>query len=101
MQESLVDLPDEKLVELALRQFEASFGCRPQREFEKVYRWKKTMPQYHVGHLDRVDRIESLAAKISGLELAGKSYRGVGIPACILSGFEAAERLFDFPVVKP
>ena len=97
MQESHVDLPDGKLIELALNQFEASFGCRPQPEFKKVYRWKKTMPQYHVGHLDRVDRIESLTAQISGLELAGKSYRGVGIPACILSGFEAAARLIDLP----
>ena len=97
MQENLVDLPDAKLIELALGQFEASFGCRPKPEFEQVYRWKKTMPQYHVGHLDRVARIESHTARISGLELAGKSYRGVGIPACILSGFAAAERLIDFP----
>ena len=51
------------------------------------------MPQYHVGHLERVDRIESIVAEFTGLELAGKSYRGVGIPACIASGFAAAERL--------
>ncbi len=99
MQESLVDLPDEKLVELSLHQFAASFGCRPQAEFERVFRWKKAMPQYHVGHLDRVARIESHVAQMKGFELAGKSYRGVGIPACIDSGFAAAARILDGVVI--
>jgi len=92
LQEELVDLPDEDLIKIAFDQFEASLGCRPSPEFQSVFRWKNTMPQYHVGHLDRVERIESLVAKIDDLELAGKSYRGVGIPACIASGFAAAER---------
>jgi len=55
------------------------------------------MPQYHVGHLDRVSRIESLTAAMPGLELAGKSYRGVGIPACIESGFAAVNRILNPP----
>ena len=93
LQEHLVDLPDDDLIKTALDQFETSLGCRPKPEFQSVYRWRNTMPQYHVGHLDRVGRIESLVALFTGLELAGKSYRGVGIPACIASGFAAAERL--------
>ena len=92
LQEELVDLRDEDLIKIALDQFEKSMGCRPSPEFQSVFRWKNTMPQYHVGHLDRVGRIETLTAGITGLELAGKSYRGVGIPACIVSGFAAAER---------
>ena len=51
------------------------------------------MPQYHLGHVERVERIEGLVAGLDGLELAGKSYRGVGIPACIESGVSAAKRL--------
>ena len=93
LQEQLVDLPDEALTKLALDQFEKSLHCRPALDFQAVFRWKKAMPQYHVGHLDRVARIESMVAALPGLELAGKSYRGVGIPACIASGFEAAARL--------
>jgi oxygen-dependent protoporphyrinogen oxidase len=50
------------------------------------------MPQYHLGHLDRVARIESRAAKLPGLHLAGNAYRGVGIPHCIHSGQQAADR---------
>jgi oxygen-dependent protoporphyrinogen oxidase len=51
------------------------------------------MPQYHVGHLELVAAIESRVAEHRGLELAGNAYRGVGIPQCIRSGREAAERL--------
>lgn len=93
MQEALVDLPDEALIEISMKQFQRSMGCRPATDFQQVFRWKNAMPQYFVGHVDRVDRIDSSVAQIEGLELAGKSYRGVGIPACVESGFNAAERL--------
>lgn len=95
LQEHLVDLPEDDLYKIALEQFEVSLGCRPTPEFQTVFRWKKAMPQYHVGHLDRVKLIESLIAELPGLELAGKSYRGVGIPACIASGIEAASKVAD------
>jgi oxygen-dependent protoporphyrinogen oxidase len=48
------------------------------------------MPQYHVGHLDRVARIEGAAAAIGTFALAGAAYRGVGIPQVIASGQVAA-----------
>ena len=50
------------------------------------------MPQYHVGHLARVARIERLASATPGLA-RGNAYRGVGIPHCIRSGEEAAQRI--------
>ena len=58
-----------------------------------VARWPRSMPQYHVGHLARVARIEARVAKLHGLALAGNAYRGVGIPQCIHSGEAAAERV--------
>jgi oxygen-dependent protoporphyrinogen oxidase len=51
------------------------------------------MPQYHVGHLDRVARIEQLARRHPNLALAGNAYHGVGIPQCIASGQQAAEQI--------
>ena len=51
------------------------------------------MPQYHVGHLQRVEQIESLVANWPTLGLAGSAYRGVGIPNCIHSGELAAARI--------
>jgi len=53
------------------------------------------MPQYHVGHLELVERIERTARSHPGLDLAGGAYRGVGIPQCIHSGESAAERIVE------
>jgi protoporphyrinogen/coproporphyrinogen III oxidase len=58
----------------------------------RVARWTKAMPQYHVGHLGRVEAIERCAGAIPGLHLAGGAYRGVGIADCVRSGETAAER---------
>jgi oxygen-dependent protoporphyrinogen oxidase len=49
------------------------------------------MPQYEVGHLERVNEIEKLASELPGLTLAGNAYRGAGIPDCIRSGQTAAD----------
>jgi oxygen-dependent protoporphyrinogen oxidase len=51
------------------------------------------MPQYVLGHLDRVERIDAALSRHPGLALAGAAYRGVGIPDCIHSGEEAARSL--------
>ena len=61
--------------------------------FAEVSKWERSMPQYEVGHLDRVDEIEKLVRELPGLTLAGNSYRGAGIPDCIRSGEAAAEAL--------
>jgi oxygen-dependent protoporphyrinogen oxidase len=51
------------------------------------------MPQYHLGHLDRLSRIESRLRELPGLALAGAAYEGVGIPQVIASGQAAAGRV--------
>jgi len=60
--------------------------------FVEVAKWKDSMPQYEVGHLERVSEIEKLAGEIPGLTLAGNAYRGAGIPDCIRSGEDAIEK---------
>lgn len=61
--------------------------------FVEVAKWKDSMPQYEVGHLERVNEIEKLTSEIPGLILAGNAYRGAGIPDCIASGEKAAEAM--------
>jgi oxygen-dependent protoporphyrinogen oxidase len=63
--------------------------------FVEVAKWERSMPQYEVGHLDRVNEIEWLVKDLPGLALAGNSYRGAGIPDCIRSGESAAEALLS------
>jgi len=66
---------------------------REDPRFIEVAKWERSMPQYEVGHLDRVNEIERLVKELPGLALAGNSYRGAGIPDCIRSGEAAAEAL--------
>jgi oxygen-dependent protoporphyrinogen oxidase len=55
-----------------------------------VTRWRHAFPQYRVGHLLRVAGIEAAVNRLPAVAIAGAPYRGVGIPACIASGREAA-----------
>jgi oxygen-dependent protoporphyrinogen oxidase len=71
----------------------ALLGIKEAPVFAEVAKWKNSMPQYEVGHLDRVREIESELAQVPGLTVAGNAYRGAGIPDCIRSGEAAAERL--------
>lgn len=88
-----LELDDEALVELALREAAELIGARPAPRLVQVDRWGAAMPQYHVGHAARVERIEAAVARLPGLALAGAAYRGVGIPQVIASGQAAAKRV--------
>ena len=79
-------------VEADLREL---LGIREDPLFVEVAKWERSMPQYEVGHLDRVNEIEKLVAELPGLALAGNSYRGAGIPDCIRSGESAAKMLIE------
>lgn len=83
-------LPDADLATLAREEVAALIGARGEPLLVQIDRWRGAMPQYHVGHLDRVTRIERAAAQIGGFALAGAAYRGVGIPQVIASGQAAA-----------
>jgi oxygen-dependent protoporphyrinogen oxidase len=79
-------------VETDLREL---LGITERPLFAEVSKWEKSMPQYEVGHLDRVAAIESELAQLPNLQLAGNAYRGAGIPDCIRSGETAAEKLIN------
>ena len=63
-------------------------------ETARIARWDRGMPQYNLGHLDRVARIGALVDDCPGLALAGNGLHGVGLPAATASGTAAAERVF-------
>jgi protoporphyrinogen/coproporphyrinogen III oxidase len=86
----LLALSDEELVALVRREVADLLGARGEPVLTRLYRWERAMPQYHVGHADRVERIRSRLAAHAGLLLAGGSYTGIGIPDCIQSGADAA-----------
>lgn len=85
---------DDELIDLASADLSAMAGL-PSPVEARVTRWGGGLPQYAVGHLDRVTRIRAAVAAVPGLAVCGAAYDGVGIPACIRSGYAAAARLTD------
>jgi protoporphyrinogen/coproporphyrinogen III oxidase len=84
---------DERLAEIVLSELREVLGVKGDPLFAKVFRWEKGMPQYTMGHLDRVDAIEMRSAEVPGLAVAGGSYRGVGLPNCVESGERAVSKV--------
>jgi oxygen-dependent protoporphyrinogen oxidase len=93
LQPELTDLPDEDMRKLVVKELSDLIGLTGPPEFIEVARWPGMMPQYHVGHLDLVKKIEERVAAVPHFALAGNAYRGVGIPFCIKSGEDAAEHV--------
>ncbi|NIJ12668.1 oxygen-dependent protoporphyrinogen oxidase [Saccharomonospora amisosensis] len=84
---------DEELVRLVRSDLAELTGCTAEPVDTLVQRWGGGLPQYGVGHLRRVRRIERAVAEIDGLEVAGATLHGVGIPACIATADAAVARL--------
>ncbi|MGB4441523.1 MAG: protoporphyrinogen oxidase [Coriobacteriia bacterium] len=91
----LLETTDEELIETVRQQLVELLGMKPDAQpvYASVYRWVGGMPQYTLGHLDRVDEIERRTREIGGLELAGGAFRGVGVPNCIESGERAVTKV--------
>lgn len=94
--EELLRCSDREIERMVLDDLGPLMGlrCRPEQIY--VHRHPGIMPQYHVGHTDRVTEIESAVAEIPGLALAGNAYHGVGIPDCIHSAEQAASNIMRF-----
>ena len=94
LQPEMMDLSDDQLIDTTLSELKSIFGVRSKPEFATVARYMNAMPQYHVGHLDRVATISKTLAGTPWVDLAGNTLGGVGLPDSILSGEKAAERIW-------
>lgn len=78
-----IDLSDEDLVACVRHDLDAAMGLSARPEFVRILRHWRGIPQYNRGHLARMRRIDELMQAHPGLHLAGNSYRGVSLNACI------------------
>ncbi|WP_432077050.1 protoporphyrinogen oxidase [Streptomyces wuyuanensis] len=92
-EEEQLDREDDDLVAASLKDLAEATGLSARPVATEVTRWIGGLPQYPVGHLDRVARIRDAVAALPGLRVCGAAYDGVGIPACIGSGRRAADEI--------
>ncbi|MDA0989691.1 MAG: FAD-dependent oxidoreductase, partial [Verrucomicrobia bacterium] len=88
----LLTLDDDALTSLVHGELAALLGIKAKPLAAQLSRWPGHMPQYMVGHHDRIQAIEMLLAAEPRLALAGNAYHGVGVPLCIRIGERAAEK---------
>jgi oxygen-dependent protoporphyrinogen oxidase len=87
---------DDRTMERNMRaELKALLGVTAAPQICRIWRHPNSMPQYHVGHNEKVKRIESALSQFPSLALAGSAYHGVGISDCVRTGEEAAEKLIS------
>jgi oxygen-dependent protoporphyrinogen oxidase len=82
-EEAALQRSDAELVATSLAELSAAAGVTAAPVASHVQRWGGALPQYAVGHLDRVARVRAGVARVPGLAVCGAAYDGVGVPAVI------------------
>lgn len=94
--EELVQLGDEEMLKIVKDELREIMGVNGEPILSRIYRWEKSMPQYLVGHLEKVEKIEKRVSLLPGLFLTGCAYKGIGLSDIVHEGEIIAERVFEF-----
>ena len=94
-EEQVLQVEDRELVQTALEDLADAIGLSVRPVDWHVQRWGGGLPQYAVGHLDRVRRVRGVVAGFRGLAVCGAAYDGLGIPACIASAEAGVTQVLD------
>lgn len=89
-------LKDDALINAVRQDLKVILGINASPDFIKIYRHEKAIPQYTVGHSERMRIIEEAMKKHPGLFLTGNSYYGIGINDCSREAFKTAERVINY-----
>lgn len=89
--EPMLALSEDEILRIVREELDQILQLKAEPLFARVFKWKRAMAQYGVGHLERLERIEALRQKLPRLALAGNGYSGIGVPDCVRSGTAAVE----------
>lgn len=96
-EETVVDLPDEEIEQIVLGDLKRTMNFTAKPEFTIVTRWKKSMPQYTVGHKERLEAVRrSIRKDLPGVFIAGSSFEGFGMSDCIDQGKAAVRHVLEY-----
>lgn len=92
----LVDLSDEEMARMVREELKDIMGIDAKPVVTRVYRWKLSMPQYTIGHEERVNWIEERISKLPGLYVTGSAYHGIGISDSVRNGEVVAKKALHY-----
>jgi protoporphyrinogen/coproporphyrinogen III oxidase len=93
LQPEMFELDETEMLRRTCADLRDLLGITSPPRFSEVEKWRQSMPQYHLAHLEVLSQIEQHVRSLTRLQLAGNSYGGAGIPDCIRSGETAADKL--------
>lgn len=91
----LAELPDDRLLEVVQSNLRDIMGITAEPEFVSIYRHERAIPQYLVGHAERLRAIESGLERFPGLVLSGNAFRGVSLNDCVVNARKTAAQLLS------
>jgi oxygen-dependent protoporphyrinogen oxidase len=91
--EKVLEQEDTSLVECIRRELEAIVGITAVPQYTEIHRWTHGMPQYVLGHRERLTQVEHLLAEWPGVYVTGAGLYGIGIPDCIREGTKVGHQL--------
>ena len=87
-------LPDEQLISRVRSDLQDIVGLKAEPDFIRIFRHKKAIPQYLVGHAARLKSIDEKLQRHPGLVLTGNAFKGVSLNDCVVNAWKTAESLF-------
>jgi oxygen-dependent protoporphyrinogen oxidase len=93
---AILQRDDADLAALAAAELADAAGITKAPIAHRVNRWGGALPQYNVGHLNRISKIRAAVSEQPGLAVAGAAYDGVGIPACVATAWAAAQQVTEY-----
>jgi len=94
--EAVLDLSEQDILGIVRRELQDVLNIEAEPLAARVYKWRGSMAQYGVGHLDRMERIRNILQETPRLTLAGNGYSGIGVPDCVRTGREAARQMLGY-----
>ena len=94
--EDLLGMGDDVIIDMVRKELGDIMGITADPILTRIYRWEKSMPQYRLGHAEKLSHMEEKLLRYPGLYLTGCAYRGIGISDCIHDGKLTAERALKF-----
>lgn len=92
--QEVVQLPDDEIVRIVLHDLNKTIKIKNDPLFSVVTRFENVMPQYTVGHVERIEKVRKFVeTDLNGIFIAGSSYDGVGVPDCIQKGKEIVDKI--------
>jgi oxygen-dependent protoporphyrinogen oxidase len=90
---SVAMLDDEKLLDTVMAEVGEIAGIRATPDFFRIFRHEQAIPQYVLGHQDRLGRLDAAVSRHRGLYITGNAFRGISVNDCIENSHKLAERI--------